>query len=62
MKADLYKKKALGFRIRPVFLVPPLPIPDGESKPKPELNPAELAAYTLIANMILNLDETITRN
>ncbi len=30
----------------------------GESKPKPELAPAELAAYTLVANMILNLDET----
>jgi len=34
----------------------------GESKAKPELNPAELAAYTIVANMILNLDETLTRN
>jgi rhamnose utilization protein RhaD (predicted bifunctional aldolase and dehydrogenase) len=34
----------------------------GESKPKPELQPTELASYTLIANMLLNLDETVTRN
>jgi hypothetical protein len=34
----------------------------GESKPKEGLKPADVAAYTLVANMILNLDETITRN
>lgn len=34
----------------------------GESKPDESLNPSELASYTLIANMILNLDETVTRN
>lgn len=34
----------------------------GESKPNDKLRPAEVAAYTLVANMILNLDETITRN
>ena len=37
-------------------------ISHGESKPKADLPPAELAAYTLVANMILNLDETLTRN
>jgi hypothetical protein len=34
----------------------------GESKPKPELNPVELAAYTMVANVILNLDETVMKN
>jgi hypothetical protein len=37
-------------------------IAQGESKPKAELNAADLAAYTLVANMILNMDETLTRN
>ena len=37
-------------------------ISHGESKPNAELEPAELAAYTMVANMILNLDETLTRN
>lgn len=34
----------------------------GESRPKIIAAPAELAAYTLIANLILNLDETLNRN
>ncbi len=34
----------------------------GESRPPASLPVAELAAYTLVANLILNLDETITRN
>jgi len=34
----------------------------GESKPKIADKPVELAAYTMIANTLLNLDETINRN
>jgi hypothetical protein len=34
----------------------------GESKPSADLTPAELAAYTLAASTILNMDETLTRN
>jgi hypothetical protein len=34
----------------------------GDSKPDPALKPAELAAWTMIANLLLNLDETVTKN
>ena len=34
----------------------------GAFKAKPELDRAELAAWTMVANTILNLDETITKN
>ena len=37
-------------------------IAHGESKPNGKLAPADLAAYTLVANTILNLDETLNRN
>ena len=37
-------------------------IRQGESPPKLPLPEPELAAWTLIANLLLNLDETITRN
>ncbi len=34
----------------------------GESPPRAGLPEPELAAYTLVANLLLNLDETVTRN
>ncbi len=37
-------------------------ISQGDSKASEKLNPSELAAYTMIANTLLNLDETVTRN
>lgn len=37
-------------------------IANGESKPRPGLPETEVAAWTLVANLILNLDETVTRN
>jgi len=37
-------------------------IANGESKPRPGLPEPEVAAWTLVANLILNLDETVTRN
>jgi hypothetical protein len=33
----------------------------GESKPSVKMEPAELAAYTMVANLILNLDEVLTK-
>jgi len=39
-----------------------LAVANGESKPTPGVDPAELAAYTLVANLLLNLDETLTHN
>jgi hypothetical protein len=37
-------------------------IRNGESVPKAGLPEPELAAWTMVANLLLNLDETITRN
>jgi hypothetical protein len=34
----------------------------GESKPKGAASDDEVAAWTIVANLVLNLDETITRN
>jgi hypothetical protein len=39
-----------------------LAISHGESKPNSKLAEGELASYTLLANLILNLDETLNRN
>ena len=37
-------------------------ISNGASKPDPKLPEPELAAWTLVANLLLNLDETVTKN
>jgi len=37
-------------------------VKNGESEAAPQLDKRELAAYTLLGNLILNLDETIHRN
>ena len=34
----------------------------GESEPDPTCDPAELAAWSTVTSMILNLDETITKS
>jgi hypothetical protein len=34
----------------------------GESPVPKDLAPTELAAYTMVANMLLNLDEVVTKN
>ena len=37
-------------------------IANGESKPKAVLPAPEFAAWTMVANLLLNLDEAVTRN
>jgi hypothetical protein len=37
-------------------------IAQGETKPNDQLAPAELAAATLVASTVLNMDETLSRN
>ena len=37
-------------------------IAHGDSKPAAGLDPAELAAYTVTANLLLNLDRVVTRD
>ena len=34
----------------------------GESPVNEKLNPSELAAYTMVASLLLNLDETLNKN
>ena len=34
----------------------------GESEPAKDLDPAGLAAWSLVANLVLNMDEAIVRN
>ncbi len=37
-------------------------ISNGETKPDPELEPSELAAWTMIGNLLLNLDEVVNKS
>ncbi|MBV9469786.1 MAG: DUF1553 domain-containing protein [Abitibacteriaceae bacterium] len=37
-------------------------ITNGESAPDTKLDPVELAAYTMVSSVLLNLDETVTKN
>ena len=37
-------------------------ISNGESKPDDSLEKAELAAWTMLSNLILNLDESVNKN
>ena len=37
-------------------------ITNGESKPNSTLPVGEFAAWTMVANLLLNLDETVSRN
>ena len=36
-------------------------VSEGDSPPDEKLNVSELAAYTTVASLILNMDETVTK-
>ena len=54
LTADLQRLKAAGDAPAQLVAV-------GQSKPRAGVEPIELAAYTLAANVLLNLDEVVTR-
>ena len=56
---DLYRRQLDHFRSDPKAAVALLKV--GESPRDPGLDPAELAAWTTIGSVLLNLDETITK-
>jgi hypothetical protein len=58
--SSLYEKQLAHFTTNKAAASKLLAI--GDSKPDPKRDPAELAAWTLVASTILNLDETITKN
>lgn len=55
----LFDAQLAAYRARPEDAVKLLGV--GESKRDEKLDAAELAAYTMVANAILNLDETVTK-
>ena len=57
---DMFQKHLTKYRQNPQAARQA--IHNGESSPKSGLPDAEFAAYTLVANLLLNLDETLTRN
>ena len=59
MRRALEQHRA-AYRARPADAQ--LLITQGASKPDPALAPVELAAWTLIANLVLNLDELVTKS
>ena len=59
LKASLDKQTARFQKNKPAA---ELLIKYGESPTKAGLDAAELAAYTMVANLLLNLDETLTKN
>jgi len=58
--SDLLEKRLLGYQQDPMAAQAYVAI--GASKPEPTLDPVQLAAYANLASLILNLDETLTRN
>ncbi len=56
---DLVERETAVYRKDPAAAAKLLRV--GESKIDPKLDPRELAAWTTLASVVLNLDETITK-
>ena len=59
MLGQLAQEQADKFRNAPQQALDLLQV--GESRADPSLDPSELAAWTVVASSILNLDETISK-
>ena len=57
---DLYRQQLAKYQAAPAAAKKAITF--GESKPDPALNEPELAAWALVCNLILNLDEAVVRN
>ncbi len=57
---DTYEKQLAKYAANPELAKQVIGF--GESKPKADLNSSELASYTLVASVLLNMDETLTKN
>ena len=55
----IFSTTSITLKRTPAKLAPFLS--QGESPPDASLNPRELAAYAAVASMLLNLDETVTK-
>lgn len=60
MVLELYQRQLAKYQAAPAEAKKAVTF--GESKPPAELPEPELAAWTLVANLILNLDEAVVRN
>jgi hypothetical protein len=56
----VYEKQLAAFQLEPKAALKLLAV--GESARNERLPPAELAAWAVVASVILNLDETVTKN
>jgi hypothetical protein len=58
--SELFQKQLAKYQAAPAEAKKAITF--GESKPDPALNEPELAAWALVCNLILNLDEAVVRN
>ena len=60
-KPDTRSPRHFALRVKDVKAAREL-VATGETKPDARLNPSELAAWTVVANLVLNLDEVLNKS